>query len=296
MDLSIVVSSKNRRDDVLRLLESLQSIQVSPGREWELVFVDNDSSDDTAEVVREFQPRSRYPLKYLLERGLGKSRGVNAGIRLAQGRYIALTDDDAIVPPEWVERTIDFLDANEGTGCVGGQVRPFSPGIANLSIRVSEQPEHVDADTFAVTSIPVIGCNMTFRRGVFEKIGLFDVDLGPGTWARSAEDLDLLYRVIQAGFRITYEPSIWLFHNHERREGPQVESVRDGYRLGRGAYYAKFILAGDRRVLRWAYWECRNQFARRDAQGWKTLRLLAKGMIGYMLRSRYGNPVLDVRG
>lgn len=296
MDLSVVVSSKNRKDDVLRLLESLQHIEVSAGREWELIFVDNDSSDGTAGIVREFQPLSRFPLHYVLEEGRGKSRGVNAGINLARGRYIALTDDDAIVPSDWIDRIIDYLELHEGTACVGGQVRPYSPDIANLSLRLSDVPEYVEAGTFAVTSIPVIGCNMTIRRSVFEKIGLFDVDLGPGSWASSAEDLDLLYRIIRAGYRIAYEPSIWLYHNHERREGTQVESVRDGYRLGRGAYYAKFILAGDIRVLRWAYWECRNQLARLDAQGLKTICLLTKGFFGYLLRRRSGQPELGAVG
>lgn len=292
MDLSIVVSSKNRQEDVGRLLHSLQSVQVSDGRKWELVFVDNDSGDDTARVVQEFAPLSRFPIRYVLERGRGKSRGVNAGINLSHGRYIALTDDDAIVPSDWVERIIDYLDANPAVSCVGGKVKPFSPDIANLSLRVSDISELVDAETFAVTSIPVIGCNMTIRRRVFEKIGLFDVDLGPGSAARSAEDLDLLYRVINAGFQIAYEPSIWVHHNHERRDASVVEAVKDAYRLGRGAYYAKFILAGDRRVLRWAYWELRNQLARRDEQGWRTLRWLLKGALGYMLHPRKGHPGL----
>ena len=291
MDVSIVVSSKNRRDDVLRFLQSLRDTRVAEGRTWELVFVDNNSTDDTAEVVRNFIPGAGYPVTYLLETGRGKSRGVNAGIRLSTGRFIALTDDDAIVPSGWVQAIIDRFDTDADSACVGGVVKPYVDDIAHVSIRLSEIPESADARNFAVTSIPVIGCNMSIRRTVLESTGLFDVDLGPGTWTKAAEDVDILYRIIRLGFRLDYVPEIWLYHNHDRRTPEQVLPVNEGYLLGRGAFYAKFVLSGDMLVARWAYWEVLGQLRRhlltapfnsRSRKGMRALYLLLKGAVGYL--------------
>ena len=102
----------------------------------------------------------------------------------------------------------------------------------------------------------IIGINMAFRRQLAEVIGGFDTDLGPGTPDRMVcEDLDFLYRAFKAGHRILYSPDVLLFHNHGRRSATDRSRLNQTYLWGRGGFYLKHILRGDRQVLRAAYWE-----------------------------------------
>src|SRR5690606_22695863 len=157
------------------------------------------STDGTAELIQSAIDRVNYRLKYVFEGAPGKSRGVNAGIRASKGSVVALTDDDAIVPADWVEKIISHFEAHTAATCIGGMVMPYSPDIANVSIRLSKEPAEVRRHNFSATSIPIIGCNMAVRRSVLDEVGLFDPALGPGTPVKAAEDLDILYRVIRAG-------------------------------------------------------------------------------------------------
>jgi GT2 family glycosyltransferase len=262
VDLSIVVSTRNRAADVGRLLQSLRATRVAPGRRWEAILVDNASTDATARVVTDFLPDAGYELQYVFEGRPGKSQGVNTGIGRASGRIIALTDDDAIIPPDWVDRIIDYFERHPQAVCIGGKVMPYEPDINPMAIRLSNEAATVDASNFAVSSIPTIGCNLAVRASTMQEIGAFDVNLGPGTRAAAAEDLDLLYRIIRAGHRIEYVPEVGLYHNHGRRGEEQVASVHRGYLIGRGAFYCKHMLKRDATVMRWAYWECRAEFLR----------------------------------
>lgn len=293
VDLSIVVSTRNRAADVRRFLESLQATQVPAGRTWEAILVDNDSSDGTADVVARFTLTAGYRLRYVHERRLGKSHGVNSGIAAATGRIIALTDDDAIVPSDWVARIIDYFERRPEAVCIGGMVKPYEPDVSALATRLSTEPLTVDASNFAVTSIPTIGCNLAIRASTLREIGPFDPNLGPGTRAAAAEDVDILYRLIRAGHCIHYVPEVALFHNHGRRTAAHVEPVLTGYLIGRGAFYCKYVLKRDPIVLRWAYWECRSELLRmlglmsapaveRDVKSSRILYLLFVGALRYL--------------
>jgi GT2 family glycosyltransferase len=95
---------------------------------------------------------------------------------------------------------------------------------------------------------------MAFKRDVFAAVGEFDTDLGPGTGA-VFEDLDLIYRAYRQGFKIVYSPEMLVYHNHGRRTEHAAEAQERNYHVGRGAFYCKHALQGDRRVLKMAYWD-----------------------------------------
>ena len=103
----------------------------------------------------------------------------------------------------------------------------------------------------------LIGCNFTAIAATLREVGGFDERLGAGTRAMSAEDFDLFYRMLRAGLRLAYEPAIELFHAHGRRTKEQLIGLTRAYMLGRGAWYAKQAMRGDRTAVRGAYWELR---------------------------------------
>lgn len=262
MDLTIVMSTCNRATDTLRFLESLETTQCRPEIQWEVIVVDNNSTDHTPTVVADYIPRAGYPLKLVKETRKGRSAGINAGINAARGRFLALTDDDIIVTPNWVQEIIDYFDHNELAGCIGGMVKLFNPEDAPITIKTDTTPAIIDQTNFTPHDTPVLGCNTAIRRSVLDKIGLFDLELGVGTPTRAGEDVDLVYRVLKTGFQVHYAPSIVVFHNHGRRTAEQIRHLKRGYGYGLGAFYAKYFQLSDRQVMQWAYWDMRSTIRR----------------------------------
>ncbi len=298
IDLSLIVSTRDRSTDVLRFLESLQASVVNPGRSWELILVNNGSRDDTETVARRFAAGARFPCQVISEMRPGKSAALNAAMKLARGRIFAFTDDDIIVTPNWLDSIVEHLDRTTGIDCVGGMVQLYNAADAPISVRLSTRAQTIGLGEFAANNIPVGGNNMAIRASACAEIGGFDEVLGPGRRIAAAEDLDYLYRLLRSGRKLAYFPDIMVFHNHGRRTQQQVERTRSAYLIGRGAFYAKYIRAGDRTVLRWAWWECSSllgwnwlkaPFSTQSRESLSFLRSLIRGALLYlreMLRSR----------
>src|SRR5260370_32696836 len=102
----------------------------------------------------------------------------------------------------------------------------------------------------------MIGAKLSSRRKGLDAVGEFDPFLGPGSRIGAVmEDLDLLYRVFREKFKIVYSPDALVYHNHGRTTDAQIQALNHRYVVGRGAFYCKHILGGDRNVLKMAYWE-----------------------------------------
>lgn len=296
--ISVVVSTCNRAGDLPQLFEALGRQTANAHGAWELVIVDNRSTDATAQTLRALAERATFPVTCVFEGRQGKSYGLNAGIEAARGDVIAFTDDDGVPAADWLERLQAHFDVRAQAVCVGGRVELFDPADAPITIRTSREPAVVDMSSFAAFDIPVIGCNMAIRRQVLRDLGPYDVNLGPGARAGTAEDVDMLYRLVSGGHRIEYDPAVLVLHNHGRRSPEQVARVRSAYLMGRGAFYCKHALAGDRQVMRWAYWELRSLLGRWVRGGLagpaargavRELRLIVTGATRY-LRYRVPEP------
>ncbi|HYV98124.1 MAG TPA: glycosyltransferase family A protein [Gemmatimonadaceae bacterium] len=295
VEISVVVSTRNRAANLPRLFDALER-QTFKGA-WELVIVDNDSSDETPEVIGALASRHSFPVVQAVEHRRGKAYALNAGIRLARGTLTAFTDDDAIPAPDWLERITARFAADPTLRCLGGRVELLNPEDAPITVRLSRQPSVVDRTNYAPSNIPVIGCNMAFRSETLRNLGLFDVVLGPGSKVRGYEDTDLLYRVVSSGHRIHYDPDLLVHHDHGRRAEADVAAVRSDYSSGRGGFYTKWLMRGDTTVMRWAYWDLRTVFidivrygvvtgrARRE---WRELGLSILGAARYL---RYSGQV-----
>jgi glycosyltransferase involved in cell wall biosynthesis len=299
VDLSIVVSTFNRASDLSRFVESVMQMKDSRGRLWELIVVDNNSSDETRLVMSKAVAACPNHVYYFFEPRQGKSFGLNTGLAAVRGQVVAFTDDDAIVPADWAAAILDFFDTHPSAACVGGRVDLYNANDAPTSTRTSPSAFQVDKKHFSAENIPIIGCNMAFRVDLIRDVGEFDTDIGPGSKFGVAEDLDYLYRIVRCNNLIYYEPRIRLLHNHGRRGVLDLKRLEFNYITGRGAFYCKYGLMGDRLAWRMAWWEARKYFgwrklfalfepsAREDL--WR-LKLLVRGALRYLFLGKSKAP------
>jgi glycosyltransferase involved in cell wall biosynthesis len=218
MKISVILCTYNRCAILENALGSLAVSTLEKSTNWEVLVVDNNSSDRTREVVEEFS--SKYPgrFRYLFEPQAGKSHALNAGIREARGDVLAFLDDDVRVEASWLQNLTSALHNEELAG-TGGRIVPewSSPAPRWLSEKAwyASGPlvQFNLGDRTCELSEPPFGTNMAFRKEMFEKYGVFRVELGPrpGSEIRS-EDTEFGSRLLAAGERLSYEPSAIVYH------------------------------------------------------------------------------------
>lgn len=256
--ISIVVATRDRPRDLARCLHALTSQATS--RRMEIVVVDNNPSSGLTPPVVE-----KFPSVVLVQEprtGLAYAR--NAGILASQGGIIVATDDDVIVPPDWLEKLIAPF-ADEQVKVVTGNVLPLE--LETEAQRLFEaygglgrgsQPLRADRDwvsRFKFRAIPTwrLGAtaNAAFRAELFRHpvVGLMEESLGPGMPSGVGEDTYLFYKVLKAGYAIYYQPAAWVWHRH-RRDMPSLRKQIFNYSKGHVAYHLTTLLRdGDVRAF-----------------------------------------------
>lgn len=187
---------------------------------WEILVVDNNSTDKTREVVESFCGQYPGRFRYLFESQQGKSHALNAGIREAHGDILAFMDDDVTVEPSWLQNITAPLHNGDWAGA-GGRILPQQtftlPRWLSLEGRYSLSPFalfDLGAEAGELAE-PPFGTNMAFRREMFERYGGFRTDLGPHPGARNpqkSEDSEFGHRLLAAGERLRYEPLAIVYH------------------------------------------------------------------------------------
>jgi glycosyltransferase involved in cell wall biosynthesis len=216
--ITVILCTHNRARSLATALESLATQTLPQSVGWEILVVDNDSSDETRQVVEDF--RRRYPdrIRYLFEPQLGISHARNAGVRDARGDILAFIDDDETAGAEWLQNLTANLYNSEWSGA-GGRVLPLwncsrPRWLSNQSLFTSAPLAVFDAGTEGgeLTKTP-FGANMAFRKEMFDLYGGFRTDLGRvGKGMLSGEDTEFGRRVIAAGRRLRYEPLALTYH------------------------------------------------------------------------------------
>ena len=217
---SVVIATHNRS---ALLAGTLRSFTHQTTREpWELIVVDNASTDATADVVQQLARTFPVPLRYVSEPIPGKYRALNRGIRLASGSIIAATDDDAVVAPDWLETAQQSLSRLQ-CDFVGGPVRPiwggprpgWLPERSGLHWKVIALQDHgTKTREYGCGISWPLGVNVAYRRDAFDRAGLFDPDLGrvAGTLRNQAQR-EWHLRARAAGLRGFYVPEMIVDHH-----------------------------------------------------------------------------------
>ena len=220
MDFSIIIPTYNRADELRETIRSIARLDVTA--DWELLVIDNKSTDHTRAVVEEEAASFPAALRYVYEAEQGRYAAINTGIRAATGRIIATTDDDARVERDWLTRAADALEA---LGCdyVGGKVLPIWKGARPTWLPHRPGPhwsvlalqDHGEKPReFGVNGLPwPLGINTATRREAFERTDLFDNRLGrkAGTLRNQAQR-EWHLRARAAGLRGFYVPGMVVHH------------------------------------------------------------------------------------
>lgn len=217
MTYSVVIATYNRCADLRGTLESLAALR--PDGRWEVIVVDNNSTDGTRRMIENAARTFPAPLRYVFEREQGRSPALNAGISIATGDIIVTTDDDVRVEPDWLTRAGEALN-RMGCDYVGGRVLPIWGGP-----RPAWLPDH-GGKHWAVIALldygnePIefgarvpLGVNMAFRRSAFDRAGLFDPNTGRKAGTLLGQEVrEWCIRARAAGVHGFYAPDLSLRH------------------------------------------------------------------------------------
>ncbi|WP_428662838.1 glycosyltransferase family 2 protein [Reyranella sp.] len=120
---SVIVCTRNRAVSLREMLTSLTAMGIPDDTQWEIVVVDNGSTDHTASVVGEFE--GKLPVRRVVEATPGLSNARNCGIRAARGRYLLWTDDDVSVDPNWLSAYLAAFKRWPDAAVFGGKIIPL---------------------------------------------------------------------------------------------------------------------------------------------------------------------------
>jgi glycosyltransferase involved in cell wall biosynthesis len=213
--LSVVLCTYNRGELLEAALRALLEQSESATPSFEILVVDNNSSDETRQIVQRVATAD-CRVRYIFEPHQGLSYARNAGIRGARAPLIAFTDDDVRVTPDWVAAVVRAFQEHPDADLVGGRVLPVWPSCPPAWLTREHWAPLALADfgeaPLAVTlerPICLLGANLALRRSVFDAVGLFASDVqrvedGIG----SVEDHEFQLRLLRFGCKGVYDPRI----------------------------------------------------------------------------------------
>lgn len=234
LDVTVVICTRNRASQLQNALASAAQMRIPDGLRWELVVVDNGSSDDTADVALSFA--DRLPVRVVREETAGLSNARNRGAAEARGRYICWTDDDVLIDSGWLAAYAAAFERHPEAAVFGGRINP-----------VLEAPTPA---WFARLANCWPLSTLLARRDFGEIIPL-DFEGGVAPWGanfavRTAEQR-----------RVRYEPSLGVSPNH-RRVGEEAEVIYRILASGKRGWWTpdavvNHIIPVKRQTLRYVY-------------------------------------------
>jgi GT2 family glycosyltransferase len=202
--VSVVVCSHNGGRTLDTCLRSLGALDYP---DYEVILVDDGSTDGTRAIA------ARFPeVRTIHQPNLGLSMARNVGLRASNGSVVAYTDSDCVADPDWLTLLVQQLQRS-GASAVGGPNLSPDDGAAAACVGASPgQPTHVLESDQVAEHIP--GCNMAFRREALLAINGFDP-----LYRKAGDDVDVCWRLEQAGMWITFAPGAFVWHHRRQTPG-----------------------------------------------------------------------------
>jgi glucosyl-dolichyl phosphate glucuronosyltransferase len=218
--ISIIIATRDRAALLRDTLDAI-SRQTSPGCSFEVLVVDNASTDSTPDVVASASGHMPFPVIYLRESRSGKSHALNTAVAHARGDLLVFTDDDVLPEPQWLAGYARAF-ADTGADYAVGRILPLwdtppprwmSPALYGVLAVPDGGTDRLTISVGANEQIMPLGANMAVRKNVINTIGGWNPDLGKlqGT-LRTGEDHEFALRMAAAGFIGVYEPTAAVQH------------------------------------------------------------------------------------
>ena len=210
---SVVVCAFNGETTTRSCLESLARLNYP---DYEVIFVDDGSTDATAEIAAEFDH-----VRLIRQPNGGLSHARNVGLRAASGEVVAYTDCDCDADEDWLLNLVKSLVQGGFVGVGGPNLIPDGNAVAACVGRSPGGPTHVMLDDRRAEHVP--GCNMAFRRGAMLEVGGFDEQ-----FRAAGDDVDFVWRLQDRGGAVGFAPTAQVWH-HRRNTVRAYLAQQRGY-------------------------------------------------------------------
>jgi glycosyltransferase involved in cell wall biosynthesis len=292
-DISVIIATYNRASMLPEALESILGQEAS-GVRYEIIVVDNNSPDNTREVVESYIKRGHSNLRYLFEGKQGVAHARNTAIAEAKAPVLAFTDDDVRARPDWVASIVRSMDEHPEAACIGGKVLPRWP---------VEPPSWLTWENWSPLALTDYGeksfytnneyqrclvtANLSIRREVFDHVGLFSPECqrvkdGIG----STEDHELQIRLWRTGRQGMYDPSLVVTADVQAER--MQKSYHRRWHTGHGRFHAVMRLE-DLEKSRARLFDVPAHLYRQaliDAASWLKHRLMGRGMKAFEMENK----------
>ena len=219
INISVIICTYNRANSLADTLLCLTK-QSYEAVNWELIIVDNNSNDNTKEIISQYSKKLPN-LTYKFEPQQGLSYARNLGINSAHGSIIVFTDDDVLPEIDWLEQIQNNMEKYNCDAC-GGYIAPkWEAPPPSWLTEIFYGFLAIKTDTNGPRQLSIddelpFGANMAFRKLMFSKYGLFDTQKGrKGNILAGGEDIEMFERIIHANCSVYYFPSIKVTHKVE---------------------------------------------------------------------------------
>ena len=212
--VSVVVASYNGARTLKACLDSLTRLNYP---DYEIILVDDGSTDGTPEIARSFPG-----IRCVRQDNHGLSVARNTGIAAAAGEIVAFTDSDCRADEDWLHYLVSGLVSSEFVGMGGPNLLPPDDSCVAAAVLVSPGgPAHVMLNDREAEHVP--GCNMAFYKWALEEIGGFDP-----VFRKAGDDVDVCWRLQERGYRIGFSPAGFVWH-YRRSTVPAYLRQQAGY-------------------------------------------------------------------
>ena len=242
VSVSVIICTRNRANSLEHTLSSLARMELPRSLQVELLIVDNGSTDGTRSLV-ERCTIPQMPVRYLMEKRMGKASALNLGLARSGGDIILFTDDDVRVAPDWIERMCEPIRSGQAQAVVGGIVMPAHlqrPWIDEYHRSYLACPEV----SLSGQQSDLIGANMGFHRSVLDSVPAFDPELGPGRLG-FADDTLFSRQLVLAGHTLASCPTACVEHHFDPLRLSRNRFLADAARRGRSLAYVTYHWSHD---------------------------------------------------
>jgi GT2 family glycosyltransferase len=242
VDLTLLVCTHNRSNDLRELLDTALAQDAGDTCTYEILVVDNNSTDETRRVVEARMVSGHTNLRYLFEPRLGRASALNAGMDAARGPIVTVADDDYLLPANWVTATVETFRTHPEISVTGARVLPLWQ---------SEVPSWLGREHWSALALTDFG-ETSFTVDGSRKIGLLACSLrvsdvkavggyrgglsGSGELFGGTEDIEILERLWKAGKKGLYLPHVAV--RHKIGAARMTKKYLRRWHTGRGRFYA----------------------------------------------------------
>ncbi len=242
MLVSVVICTYNRADKILKCLNSVHNaMKNAMPIEGEIVIVNNNSKDNTVDVITQWLKNSEFSVNLITEEKQGIAYARNRSFTEAKGDLLISLDDDCCLDANHIKNVLAHYKNDKEPILRFGQLDLGD--IKDWPMTIQTRPsikrwKKSSSEYDYITMGDVCSANMMIPREIIDKVGLYDSRFGT-TSIPGGEDADFGFRVYNAGFMLEYVPDVTALHYHGRRDPVAVNKLIKGYSISAGALFVK---------------------------------------------------------